>query len=124
MNPLQKFIAKCEPLHAGEPSEHVMPHYVKPMTHKIKSLDIKPHPKERFDTGCRQWVTAWTCTVLFSDNAATFAAVKELAGRQAALIARRDALQDRLTTSARAVQVTDSGMLRYIQSAPSLYANV
>jgi hypothetical protein len=54
---------------------------------------------------CRQWVAAWSCTVVFSDNATSFAAVKELTDRHAALAARRDALQERLSTSGQAVQV-------------------
>jgi hypothetical protein len=54
---------------------------------------------------CRQWETAWSCVVVFSDNAASFAAVKELTDRHAALAARRSSLQERLSMSNRAVQV-------------------
>lgn len=55
----------------------------------------------------RQWVRAWSSVVVFSDNAASFAAVKELTDRHAALAARGNELQERLSTSGQAAQVRD-----------------
>jgi hypothetical protein len=49
-------------------------------------------PLEELKAG---WATAWRCPVLFTDDAASFAAAEELAVRRAALAARRDALAGR-----------------------------
>ena len=48
--------------------------------------------------------------MLFSDNAASFTAVKELTVRHAALSAERDRLQERLSTTGRAAQVCRAPM--------------
>ena len=53
----------------------------------------------------RQWAPAWSCGVLFSDNAAGFAAAKQAADRAGTLQAQRAILQERLSTTGRACQV-------------------
>lgn len=53
----------------------------------------------------RRWKLAWTCAVLFTDNVGRFAAIKELAARQADLRARRDDAAERLQATGLAAQV-------------------
>ena len=48
---------------------------------------------------------AWSCAVLFSDNAADFAALKQLTEQRNALAARRDEMEASFTANARACQV-------------------
>ena len=48
---------------------------------------------------------AWSCAVLFSDNAADFAALKQLTEQRNALAARRDEMEACFSANARACQV-------------------
>lgn len=54
---------------------------------------------------CRAWVLAWSCQVVFSDNAASFAALKDLTEQRAALAARREELEERFAAKTHACQV-------------------
>jgi hypothetical protein len=67
-------------------------------------------------------VQAWTCPVLFSDNAAGFAVAKELTERHAALSAQRDSLQERLSTTGRSAQVRNSQCDGYGRATATLEA--
>lgn len=49
---------------------------------------------------CQGWAPAWQCGVLFSDDAARYAAVQALAQQQAQLVARRDELEGAVTAAA------------------------
>ena len=51
------------------------------------------------------WTLAWSCAVLFSDNAADFAALKQLTEQRNALAARRDEMEACFSANARACQV-------------------
>ena len=53
----------------------------------------------------------------FSDNAASFAAIKELTEQRAALVAQRDELQERFDAHTRACQVG-------IRQMPAAYSHV
>ena len=48
---------------------------------------------------------AWSCGVLFSDNAADFAALQQLTEQRNALAARRDEMEASFSANARACQV-------------------
>ena len=53
----------------------------------------------------RAWVLAWGCPVVFSDNAAGIAALKELTEQREALAARRGELEQRLAAHKERCQV-------------------
>lgn len=53
----------------------------------------------------REWVLAWSYPVIFSDNAASFAALRELTEQREALAARRSELEERLAVHKERCQV-------------------
>jgi len=53
----------------------------------------------------RAWVLAWSCPVVFSDNAASFAALKELTEERDRLVARRNELEEQHTVHKERCQV-------------------
>ena len=60
---------------------------------------------DRYFDWSRVWTPAWSCAVLFSDNMADFAALKQLTEQRSALAARRDEMEACFSANARACQV-------------------
>lgn len=89
-----------------------------------EALGLYPSSDLMLDMDDEGWAVCWRCPVLFSDNAAQFAAVQRLNDQRTTLMEQRAGLEDRLRTARKALEVADTQEKRVAQAAAAVQTRV